>query len=299
MFSAIRDFLLAAYFRTPEHPGKHRLARWLGRHVVPSRGIKSKLRNGIRLYLQPTDWIEYWLLRGRDYEPMTLDFIAANLSPGDAAVFAGVNFGLHVIAAALAVGPNGRVIGFEPQPAAVLRTHQNLLLNGVGGRVKLVLAALGADERVVDMAWSQPDNAGAASLLDSGAGFSVCLAPLRKLLPAVCPTRPKILLLDVQGYELPALCGSTPDSLADILVVECDPEFLAKAGVTTRAVLDRMWQLGYSTHTLTGKVIGEEESELPERNVVGVRPDARPIWPGSRSRELDTQPSPTSLPHPS
>ena len=52
------------------------------------------MRGGLRLYLHPRDWIEYLLLRGDDYEPRTLDFLSANLRPGDGAIVKFVSLAL-------------------------------------------------------------------------------------------------------------------------------------------------------------------------------------------------------------
>jgi hypothetical protein len=127
----MRDWIFTRYFRGPEHPAKLRFVRLLSRTVLPHEGILSRVEPGLRLRLHPDDWIEYTLLRGLPYEPLTLEFIESNLSPGDGSIFAGVNFGLHVAIAARAVGPQGLVLGIEPQPNALLRARENLALNGL------------------------------------------------------------------------------------------------------------------------------------------------------------------------
>ncbi len=271
------DRLLCRYFRGPEHPGKLRVVRWLGRTAMPEAGIVAPVRGGLRLYLHPRDWIEYLLLRGDDYEPRTLDFLAANLRPGDGAILAGVNFGLHVAVAAGAVGETGRVLGVEPQPAALLRARRNLALNGLLARVRLVQGALGEEERLVSMAWSAADNAGAASLLDEGDGFftpMMRLDAVKGLLDA-CPFR--LLLLDVQGYELKVLRGLRLSEGPQIAVVELDPEFLSRAGTSAPAVVEAFLAVGYSLHDLHGNP-PRDLLDLPERNFVAVRPGVEVSW---------------------
>src|SRR5438270_7357918 len=99
----LRTALLRGYAQTPEHPSKYRIVRWLGRHAFPEEGIQCRIHPDISLYLHPRDWIEYFLLRGEQYEPLTLRFVQENLCAGDLAILAGVNFGLHVAVAARAV----------------------------------------------------------------------------------------------------------------------------------------------------------------------------------------------------
>ncbi len=274
----IRTTLLRAYAQTPEHPTKYRMIRWLGRRVFPADGIKHRAYEDIQLYLHPRDWIEYWLLRGDDYEPLTLKFLEQNLRRGDVAILAGVNFGLHVAVAARAVGDQGRVIGIEPQPAALLRAAENLRLNNLLHRVSLVSMAIGANEELVHMAWPAEANSGTASLLDEGAGLVVSIQPLAAIIKAQNGPNVRLLLLDVQGYEAQALAGLKDDCLPEILIVEIDPEFLQRANTTAAALLKQIVNLGYSLHSLDGTPATAESESFPERNAIGVRRDVKVTW---------------------
>ena len=278
MFSSLRSKLLQAYIRAPEHPAKYRIIRWLGTHVFPEQGIHCRVYPDASLLLHPRDWIEYLMLRGERYEPMTLDFVASNLRDGDVAVLAGVNMGLHVIVAARSVGDNGLVVGIEPQPRTLLRAARNLRLNGLQGRTKLLSAALGSREGLVSMAWANPDNPGAASLFDKGEGLTVCLVRLSQVLDSLAPRRPRLLLLDVQGFEAAALAGLDERNLPDILVVEMDLEFLGRAKVAPRTLLQTIVEMGYSIHALDGAPASLDQEAFPERNVVCVRRDAAASW---------------------
>lgn len=274
----IRTTLLRAYAQTPEHPAKYRIVRWLGRNIFPAEGIRHRTYEDIQLYLHPRDWIEYWLLRGDDYEPLTLKFIEQNLRPGDVAILAGVNFGLHVAVAARSVGNEGRVIGVEPQPAALLRAAQNLRLNDLLHRVSLVSVAIGANEELVHMAWPGADNSGTASLLDEGAGFMVSIVRLASVIKAHNFRNVRLLLLDVQGYEAQALAGLNDECLPEILIVEIDPEFLGRAKTTAAALLRQIIDLGYSLHSLDGTPGTEDSESFPERNVIGLRKNVEVTW---------------------
>ncbi len=278
MFHVLLDAATKCYLRTREHPGKYRLVRWLGRYAIPPAGLVATVPPGVRLSLHPHDWIEYLLLRGEAYEPRTLDFLTANLRPGDTAVLAGVNFGLHVAVAARAVGPSGRVIGIEPQPAALLRTFDNLTLNGLADRVQLVSGAFGGSERFCHMAWSRPDNRGAASVYDAGNGFVTRISTVSHVLSAIGGPRPRVLLLDVQGCEVEALDGIESGPHPDILIVELVEEYLQMAGTTGTQMMDRMASLGYDLFTVHGRPLGRDDRNIPEQNVFGVKPGADPVW---------------------
>ncbi len=278
MISWLRDRVLTAYIRGPEHPGKYRIVRSLGRRAFPEQGIRARAHPDLELTLHPRDWIEYLLLKGNSYEPLTLEFLAANLRQGDVAVLAGVNFGQHVAVAARAVGEEGLVVGVEPQPAALLRAANNLRLNKLNRQVKLVGVALGSESGFLPMSWSSPENTGAASLLDAGEGLTVSVVPLSRIVAELCPRIPRLLLLDVQGFESHALAGLGTDRLPEILVVELDPEFLTRSNTTAAGLLDRIRDLGYDLSTLAGVEVDSDAVPLPERNVVGVRPGCRVAW---------------------
>ena len=261
--------LLLRYIRSPEHPGKYRFVRWLGRHAFPPEGIVAEVSPRVRLSLHPRDWIEYVLLRDGRYEPLTLAFLSRNLRTSDKALLAGVNNGLHVIVAARAVGETGCVIGVEPQPAALLRARRNIDLNGVAGSIRLLAAALGAETSITHMPWSDSGNTGAASLLDSGPGLEVPLVTLSAILDAMCPGPVRLMLLDVQGYEGLAMEG-LGHQRPDLLIVEDSPDYLERAGSSRAKLYSQMRDMEYTLHDVFGSEIDESAPAPVEYNVVGL-----------------------------
>ncbi|HEX3527041.1 MAG TPA: FkbM family methyltransferase [Thermoanaerobaculia bacterium] len=277
----MRDRIIASYLRGPEHPAKLRVIRALSSTIIPESGIIAAVPgvpSDLRLFLHPRDWIEYLLLRGTAYEPRTLAFIRLNLHSGQGAIFAGVNFGLHVASAALATGPQGLILGVEPQPAALLRARMNFELNGLESRVVLVAAALGAEEGLAHMAWSKPDNPGAASLLDQSPGFTVPMIRLRSLMPLLGGRLFRLLLLDVQGFEQEALKGIDFTQGPEIAVIEIDREFVSRAGVSPETLAHTLTEAGYNLFTIDGEDPDQRWFDLPELNLVAVREGAEVCW---------------------
>ena len=271
------DGLFALYVRGPSHPMKVRVVRWMGRTMLPELGVVADVGEGLRLRLHPRDWIEYLLLQGLPYEPLTLEFIASNIVAGDGVVLAGTNFGLHSAVAARAVGTSGLAIGVEPQPAAVLKTWMNLELNGLAPSARLVHAALGDREALVPMAWSDPDNAGTASLTAAGAGFVVPMLRLDSITPLLGSRRFRLLLLDVEGYETKALAGLNPSAAPEIAVVEVEPTLLARAGACATDVVASLTRAGYSLFDLRGRP-DPDLADLPEHNLVATRTATGVRW---------------------
>jgi FkbM family methyltransferase len=271
--------LLRLYIKGPEHPAKYRIVRWLGRRLMPERGVVGDVYPGARLWLNPVDWIEYLLLSGVQYEPLTLDFLAANLRPGDTAIFAGVNNGLHAIVAAQAVGAAGRVIGCEPQPAALLRARANIALNDIAeGSLTLVAGALGGAAAFTPLPWAPADNRGAASFFAAGSGFVAPVFELAEMARALSVERIRLMLLEVQGYEDQALAGLGDLLRPEIAIVADDPEFSAKAGVARPTLYQRLLGMGYRLHDVHGAPVDPAGRGLPERNLFAVLPGVAARW---------------------
>jgi FkbM family methyltransferase len=271
--------LLKLYMAGPEHPGKYRIVRWLGRHLMPESGIVGDVYPNARLWLNPLDWIEYLLLSGVQYEPLTLDFLAANLRPGDTALFAGVNNGLHAIVGARAVGPLGRVIGCEPQPAALLRARANIALNDIPeSSLLLVAAALGSAPALTPLPWPPPDNRGSASFFAAGNGFVAPVFDMAHLARALAVERIRLLLLEVQGCEDQALAGFGDSLRPEIAIVADDPEYRAKAGVDRAALYQRLLAMGYVLRTVHGEPADPASPALPERNLFAILPGVAVHW---------------------
>ena len=218
-------------------------------------------------------------------EPLTLSFLSANLRAGDTAVLAGVNFGQHAVVAALAVGPSGRVVGVEPQPRALLKTWDALKANGVEQRATLVATALGSLDGLSPMAWSDPANAGAASLLNAGSGLYVPVLRLPQILQALEIAVVRLMLLDVEGFESHVLTGMAGGPLPDIIVVEIVDQFVARAGSTPEDLLRQIQELGYRLYALDGSVVTTSTATLPEQNVVGIRNSVSARWSVRASAE--------------
>lgn len=183
-----------------------------------------------------------------------------------------MNLGLHVIVAARAVGPGGRVIGVEPQPGALLRAAENITLNQLTSNVTLISAALGDQAQWIHMAWAAMDNSGAASLFDeSKEGLTVFITRMQDLLQLLHIESVRLLVLDVQGFELRALNGLNGGPMPDLIVMEVDPSFILRAGHTPAKLLGKLSALGYDLFDLHGTSINVDHHTFDEANVVGVR----------------------------
>jgi FkbM family methyltransferase len=77
-------------------------------------------------------------------EPGVRAVLQARLHPGGTAVDIGANIGVHALIMAKIVGPNGRVVCFEPLPHVASTLERTLRLNGFGERTQVICSAAAA-----------------------------------------------------------------------------------------------------------------------------------------------------------
>ena len=109
-------------------PGLYPAFRWaterLGENRVypllwgPMRGFRWRRYNGV----------SYWYHLGL-YEPHVSALLLSHLRPGDMFWDVGANAGYHALLASRVVGESGRVVAFEPDPAAVEILRDEFALN--------------------------------------------------------------------------------------------------------------------------------------------------------------------------
>ena len=85
------------------------------------------------------------------YEPKLSEAIRERLQPGDVFLDIGANVGYFSVLAAHLVGPEGRVVAFEPHPEAIEILRQAVAVNGLVGVVEVVEAALGNQSATVPL----------------------------------------------------------------------------------------------------------------------------------------------------
>jgi FkbM family methyltransferase len=152
-----------------------------------------------------------------EWEPELYAAFKAVLRPGTTVLDVGASFGLYAIAAARAVGPAGRVYGFEPASRSASALRRHVQWNGVADRVEVVEAA--AAERSGHATFFEQKTSFLASLVESAArqderrGAS---AVVPRRVPTVsldhfCRARglkPDVVKIDVEGAEARVLRGA-------------------------------------------------------------------------------------------
>jgi FkbM family methyltransferase len=192
----------------------HRLA---DRLFTNGTGVRDVVLAGVPLRLDVGHWTtrEYYFADAM-YEKMTVRHVASLLRTGDVFVDAGANSGYFTLIAAGMVGPGGRVLAFEPNPAVRQRLAQNVRRNGFDDRVEIAACALSDrnEERVPlfvptwdGLATLVPERTHEAAALAGVAAIDVATRTFDDWLAVSSIGTVTLMKIDVEGAEMAVLAG--------------------------------------------------------------------------------------------
>jgi len=194
---------------------------------------------------------------GRD--AFLVDVMRASIQPGSVAVDGGAHIGYLTLELARAVGERGHVWAFEPDPGVASALAANIARNDLASRVSVLPKALGSSRTtaVLHLSGGGETNSLVGPATSRGS-VPVEVVALDDELPDI---RPDLVKLDVEGWEVEALGGMrrTLDRAGDTLtiVVECNPEALARAGSSAEELLSLIRGAGFEP-----SIVDEEERRL-------------------------------------
>ncbi|MBA2383121.1 MAG: FkbM family methyltransferase [Actinobacteria bacterium] len=199
---------------------------------------------GVRLHgtdLAQLHYVRELAEQGR--ERTFVELLANDIPRGGVVLEGGAHLGFITVHAARAVGPEGRVIAFEPNGSVHNVLRANLEENGVAERVDIVPFALGERTGKARFYASGdtsslfgPSSAAATVEVDVVRGDEAVSGPV------------DLVKLDVEGAEVAALRGME-GLLANggprALFVECHPKLLDQAGSSRDELLAWLRGAGY------------------------------------------------------
>lgn len=119
----------------------------LGRGLCRLQDHCQVIRAGLRYELDLSEGIDFAIFLLGSFEPSTVAALRRHLKPGATALDIGANIGAHTLQMARLVGPEGRVLSFEPTAFALAKQLRNLALNPeICNRVTAFQCFLAADE---------------------------------------------------------------------------------------------------------------------------------------------------------
>ena len=213
--------------------------------------VRTATVQGHTLFLDPGDRFNLSVLG--IYERKMTQLIQSHVRPGDTAIDVGANLGYYTLLLARGVGPQGRVIAFEPDPDNFSLLERNVSANGYGDRVKCVQAALSDHEGTLRL-FRAPDP-GDHRIYDSHDGRPFLEVPVTTLDSVCAGGGVDLIKMDIQGAEGLALRGmagviEASDSLT--LFTEFWPHGLRLAGRQPTDYLADLVDAGFDLDLIDG-----------------------------------------------
>jgi len=200
--------LLVSYIKSPNHPTKLRLAKWL-QNFLGLKNILFVTDSGIKMLLYSEDYVQYQILYNGMYEEKTVQLIKSLLKEGDCFVDIGSHVGLYSLEGSRIVGSSGKIFAFEPNPKTFNRLLLNIQLNNTKN-IYPMLMAVSNKNGVVTMDLPPGGNWGITR--SSHLGSDNCFITLSVRLDTLFISDLKInkidvIKMDVEGLELSVLEG--------------------------------------------------------------------------------------------
>jgi FkbM family methyltransferase len=202
---------------------------FLGRKVKPRR-ILAGLASGSRICVSPAQHLSYLLGTA---EPHLQKAIRRYVAAGDIVYDIGANLGYVSLSLSRQVGPNGRVLAFEPIPASIELFWQNMKINKITNvRLWGCAASESTGKAVIRIA----ENLSTASLVwhqndPSATQLEINTVAIDELVEAGEFGYPKFVKIDVEGAEGAVLQGMsrTIAAVRPVMFVECSEAGREKA----------------------------------------------------------------------
>lgn len=261
------DGVKAALYRAP---GLSSAVRWLLTRAAPDEPVVVEvaggLARGLRLRLNLKTEKYFWL---GTHEMPVQRALRREVRPGMTVYDVGAHLGFFTLALARLVGPQGRVLAFEPLPANLAALRENLALNAaVAAPVQVVEAAVaGASGRTRLFAAASSTMARLTGPPAAPAGtHEVEGVALDDLVFARGVPPPQVVKMDIEGAEGLALAGARRllREARPLLLIEVHGEEPAQA------VWDELRAAGYRVWTLDRGRELTAPGELARRHILGV-----------------------------
>lgn len=227
-----------------------------GRTLLGRTDRQVVVRDGISYDLDLSQGIDFAIYLGGIFERSTAVALSKLTEPSSLVLDIGANIGAHTLRLAKLVGPNGRVIAFEPTEFAFRKLRRNLDLNPtLASRVEALHCFLTANDatpvpNAIYSSWPLAAEAGlhAKHLGREMQTESAQARSLDNVLAQGADRKVQLVKLDVDGFECDVLQGAT-SLLRDtrpIFVMELAPYVLEERGASLDQLLSYFIPNGYS-----------------------------------------------------
>jgi FkbM family methyltransferase len=164
----------------------------------------TQLSNGLPFFVNTDDrGISTWIILGGTWENFVDDVMQEILRPKDVCLDLGANLGYYTIKMAHVVGPEGRVLAFEPNSELYPFLIENVSINNFARRVTTYPMAVGVCAGSGSLKFDYSNMGG--GYIETGGSGSVEIVAIDEL--ADVPQRVDFIKIDVEGMEPLAFAG--------------------------------------------------------------------------------------------
>jgi FkbM family methyltransferase len=209
----------------------------------------------------PHEFIAKKLILSGCYEKHLIELLLTLIKPGDTVVDVGANIGLHTLHLSRAVGPNGRVLAFEPDPSNFALLAENLHNNECVNVTAFPWALGNSDDSTI--LYTYEKNKGYQSFADLTGSGKPIRVDVRRGSDVFGDHRPSLIKIDVEGAEPLVFqgLGYKPENL----VFEFVPHQLRALGNDPTRFLTRLVSEGYSLFRLAGsRLISVQPAQMTQ-----------------------------------
>ena len=260
------DSLIPSVHRKAENGRFPRLQTWALRGVRRAYTIWLELVSGAQGIPWTINGITYRVepkhrhQLAHQYEEGVARFLRERVRPGELCLNIGANIGAYVLQFCHWSAPSGRVIAFEPNPAALAVLQRHVKMNGLESRVVTVPQAAG--DEVGSAILHALDADGMARLGAPNALIGERSTPVRVPVTTIdnyCNAEdiePDWLIIDIEGFEVAALRGcrrliSRATGLK--IIVEMHPNIWPSSGTDRAEAEALIADVGLRAESLTGQ----------------------------------------------
>jgi len=185
------------------------LAHNLLNRVPPAESQAYDCQGALEGYRMSIDWNRFRSFVYGTWEPEVMNVVAATVRPGMTVIDIGAHIGYYTLFFAKCVGPNGRVVAFEPLPVNFELLKRNIQLNELHNVQTFSQAVFSRNEEIILTVPDDLPYSGDASVYH-GRGTKQFRVPAIAL-DTFCDSsglRPDIVKMDVEGAEYDVFMGA-------------------------------------------------------------------------------------------
>lgn len=259
MRTLLRLFLRRVLRAYPFERGKYSiLTKIFLSHAAPLAGtpIITRLKFGLRMKLDPAEYLQAHLYAFGDYELPTIRFIRSFLTRDAVCCDVGAQMGYLSLAMATAAEGTTTVHAFEPESVNAERFAENVALNGLRN-VSLHRTAVSNVDGMLRLYLSNDRNAGTHSTIANSSNVSdefveIPSTTLDSFAAAQALERLDLIKIDVEGAEFDVLRGADRvlRTLRPCVILELSDALQQQRGMTSKDIKVFMADRGYSAYAI-------------------------------------------------